>query len=302
MNNSRTRAWLKDLFWNKSQCAASAAAFRKQRWWKEKLFLSLLVVTTIPSDVDRLAVPRTPGEQRPFISNKVRPPLQRGRRALHDTAICLGYHICSGKNFLRKQRCCHKKKCWDWLSLLVFSDTREVLRNGVLYFLYGSPMSWHCAYVRNNVKRCPVCVWAHVPVLLAMLGCQPGSRSGLALTLWVRTKGYQSVSIKLMFKLIFFRSAKDSTKESKKELSFLILSPCSNKGVINITVYYYFQFQVPCEARGAAVLVRILFSACQLSKWSPKTVWLTFIYKRKFFIPTHTCVFLKICLYSEKWL
>lgn len=194
------------------------------------------------------------------------------------------------------------RKCWDWLSLLFFSDTGEVLWNCVLYFLYVSPMSWHCAYVRNNVKRCPVCVWAYVPVLLAMLGCQPGSWSGLALTLWVRTKGYQSVSIKLMFKLIFFRSAKDSTKESKKELNFLILSPCSNKGVINITVYYYFQFQVPCEARGAAVLVRILFSACQLSKWSPKTVWLTFIYKRKFFIPTHTCVFLKMCLYSEKWL
>lgn len=89
---------------------------------------------------------------------------------------------------------------------------------------------------------------------------------------------------------------------TRKNLGSLILSPCSNKGVINITVYYYFQFQLPYEARGAAVLVRILFSACQLTIWSPKTVWLTSIYKRKLFLSTHTCVFLKMCLYSEKWL
>lgn len=48
------------------------------------------------------------------------------------------------------------------------------------------------------------------------------------------------------------------------------------------------------------MLVRILFSDCQLSKWSPKTVLLTFIYERKFFIPRHTSVFLKIHLYSQK--
>lgn len=89
-------------------------------------------------------------------------------------------------------------------------------------------------------------------------------------------------------------------KSQRKNLGPLILSPCSNKGVINITGFYYFQFQLPYEAGGATVLVRILFSACQLSKWSPKTVWLTFIYKRKFFLPTHTCVFFKMCLYSEK--
>lgn len=99
---------------SESICCCS---LRKQWWWKEKLFLGLLVLTTVPSDVGHLVVPMMPGEQSPFISNKVRTPLQCGICALHGTAICPGCHIWSRKHFLRKQRCCHRRNVrtgWAW--------------------------------------------------------------------------------------------------------------------------------------------------------------------------------------------
>lgn len=51
-------------------CGVCCCSLRKQQRWKEKLFLSLLVLSSAPSDVGHLAIPRIPGEQSPFISNK----------------------------------------------------------------------------------------------------------------------------------------------------------------------------------------------------------------------------------------
>ena len=135
MNKVRTHAWLKDLFWKHSWCEVSAAAASTNSlWWKEKLFLSLLVVTTVPNNVGHLAVPRNPGEQSPFISNKVRTPLQCVRCALCGTAVCPGYHIWSGKCFLRKQRRCHRKKILGLAKPVFISDTRRCFETAFCIF------------------------------------------------------------------------------------------------------------------------------------------------------------------------